>query len=350
MSLVLLMTNNHSIFKDEMAEMHKFTFAFLALILLLTGCSDPVKDQINAQIPITEKQLTALGQALSNNTVTNAKVLTSYADTLATKSPQFAPLINELAKDATTAGPLYKGLQERFNQAKDNSGVFISPQERLEELLNISQAADPRLFSDALSDPINVLADLSKGELPRVNSMSKARSQQTNSAEDFGAGEQLIGNPAYGQWQTQSNGTSFWMWYGLYRMFDDVFDVDRKRRNRVYYSSWGRSRNYSYYNDYGRTRFSSPNQLNRQNQVENRTRKSFQSKGQKFTSAYSKNRTGASGVSSQSKTAQTSANRFRTNTANKSAYAKKSSKSSYSKNASFRNSSSSTSRGTRRGK
>jgi hypothetical protein len=189
---------------------------------------------------------------------------------------------------------------------------------------------------------------MSDGDLPRINSLSKSQSLAANKAQDFGVGEQLIGNPAYGQWQTDSNGMSFWAWYGMYRMLDDVLDIGYSRKRRIYYNDWGRSRNYSYYHDYGRTRYSSPTQLSKQTAIENRTRKNFQNKG--FKSAYGKNRTGASGVSSQSKTAQSSANRFKSSSTNKSAYAKKSTSSKYGKSASLRNSSSSTSRGFRRGK
>ncbi len=349
MSIVLLMTDYHSIFKDEMAEMQKFIPLFLTLIILLSGCGDPVKDQINAQIPKTENQVQLLGRMLSQNDLAKARLLNTYADTLAEKNPRFAPLINELKKDATIEGPMYKSLVSRLNVAATQPNQFPSSQAQFDELMNIYQAADGELFSDALSDPINVLADMSNGELPRVNAMSKAQSLAANGAEDFGVGEQLIGNPSYGQWQTDSNGMSFWAWYGVYRIFDDVLDIGRSKRKRIYYSNWGKSRNYSYYSDYGRTRYSSPSQLRKQTQVETRTKKSFESRGQKFSSAYSKNRTGASGVSSKSKTAQASANRFRTNQ-NKSTYAKSKNKSNYSKGGSFRNSSSSTSRGSRRGK
>ena len=207
-------------------------------------------------------------------------------------------------------------------------------------MLNIFEAADPILFSDALSDPLNVLADMSDGLLPRVNSLSKAQSMQANNAQDFGVGEQLIGNPSYGQWSQGSNGLSFWEWYGMYALMDNIFGS-----RRTYYRDWGRSRNYSYYNDFGRTRYSSPSTLRKQVNLDNRTRKSFESKGQKYTSAYAKNRTGASSISSKSKAAQSSASRFQKTTANKSSYASKSKK-----NASFRNSRTNTSRSTRRGK
>jgi hypothetical protein len=182
---------------------------------------------------------------------------------------------------------------------------------------------------------------MSDGELPRVNSLSKAKSQQSNNAQDFGVGEQLIGNPSYGQWSSGSNGMSFWAWYGMYSMMGDMFG------RRTNYNDWGRSRNYSYYNDYGRTRYSSPNQLKKQTQLDTRASKSFDSKGRKYTSAYSKNRTGSTSLSSQSRTAQTSANKFRSGSRTKSTLG---SKSKYAKNASFRNSRNSTNRGFRRGK
>ena len=38
------------------------------------------------------------------------------------------------------------------------------------------------------------------------------------------AGMAFVGNPRYGQWQT-NGGNSFWMWYGAYRLFGDLFGV-----------------------------------------------------------------------------------------------------------------------------
>jgi len=337
-----------------MAQMHIIRIAVFALITLLVGCGDPVLEQIDAQIPLTEQRVQQLGNMLESGQVRNAKFINDYADRVAEKSPQLTQLVNEFRKDATTQGPLYLALLDRIETVKSQPQMFASTQARFEELLNIYQAADPVLYSDALSDPLNVLADMSDGELPRINAMSKAQSMAANNAQDFGVGEQLIGNPAYGQWQTNSSGMSFWAWYGMYRLLDDVVDIGgykRKRRGQIYYSDWGRYRNYSYYNDYGRTRYSSPTQLKKQTQLDTRTKKSFASRGQTFNSAYSKNRSGASGVSSQSKTAQASASRFSSKTTNKSKYAKSSSNSKFSKNnSSFRNSSSSTSRGFRRGK
>lgn len=328
-----------------MAEMHLLKTPFLLLLITITslslfGCGDPVKAQIEQQLPITEQRVAQLGDALSNGQIRNANLINQYADKVQVNKAHLTPLINEFRKDASIDGPMYKALLDRVSTAKNQPQMFDSSQALYNELLNIYQAADPVLYSDALSDPLNVLADMSDGQLPRINSLSKSQSQRANNAQDFGTGEQLIGNPSYGNWQTGSNGMSFWAWYGMYSMMGDVFG------RRTSYNDWGRSRNYSYYNDYGRTRYSSPGQLKKQNSLDTRTKKSFSRSGQKFTSPYSKNRTGSSSLSSQSKTAQTSANRFRSNAVKKSSYASKSK----SKNSSFRNSNTNTSRGFRRGK
>lgn len=325
-----------------MAEMHPLKILIILLSLLISGCGDPVKEQITQQLPITAQRIELLSQALADGQVRNANLIQQYAERLLKDKPSYQPLIDEFLKDTNTQGPMYRALVERFDTVKNQPQMFANSQARFDELLNIYQAADPVLYSDALSDPLNVLADMSEGTLPRVNSMSKQQSLAANNAQDFGTGEQLIGNPAYGSWTTGSNGMSFWAWYGVYSLMGDLFGS-----RRTYYNDWGRKRNYSYYNDYGRTRYSSPNQLKKQNDLDSRTRKSFQRSGQKFTSAYGKNRTGASSISSQSKSAQTSANRFASKATNKSRYAKSSKTA---KNASFRNSKSTTSRSFRRGK
>ena len=325
--------------KDIMANMQRLSLTFITLLLFLTGCGDPIKEQIEQQLPVTQQRVEQLADALNNGTVRNANLIKIYTAKLQKLKPDLKPLISEFEKEATTNGPMYKALVDRLNTVKNQPQMFKNSQAIFDELLNIYQAADPVLYSDALSDPLNVLADMSDGALPRVNSLSKSQSARANNAQDFGTGEQLIGNPSYGHWQTGSNGMSFWAWYGMYSMFNNFMG------RPVYYNDWGRHRNYSYYNDYGRSRYSSPSQLNKQTKLETRTRKSFASRGQKFTSPYAKNRAGASSLSGQSKSAQKSANRFRANSS-KSKYAS----SSRNKNASFRNSRTSTSRGFRRGK
>ncbi len=300
------------------------------LVLMLTACGDPLQDELDIQSKIAAQQVAELGTALNQDSLRNARLLRDYADRVKAIKPDYASLVDELAKDASAQGPMYQSLKERLDLALNQPARFAKPEERLQELVNIREAADKSLFNDALTDPLNVLADMSDGALPRVNALSKAQSQQANGAEDFGAGSQLVGNPGYGQW-VQRDGMSFWEWYGMYALFSNLFD------NRVSYDRWSRGRDYSYYSDYGRYRYTKPADYQRQQQ---RAQKAFKNDS-RFKSPYASSRTGASRLSLASrqapKTAQ-QAGKFRSS-GNKSRF-----------NSSFRNSQNRTSRGVRRGK
>ncbi len=315
-------------------------FFILLLLLGISACSDPLDAKIENQIQFSQMQIQKLAERLDSGQVRNANLLKQYAAHIKSQKPNMQTIADEMARDATSRGPLYTSLLDRFESAAQQPQLFQSKQERLTELENIYQAASAELFNDALSDPLNVLADLSEGELPRVNAVSRAASIQANQAEDFGAGSQLVGNPAYGQWSTGSNGMSFWEWYGMYSLFSNLGGY-----NRVYYGDWAGRRDYSYYHDYGRYRYSSPNQLRKQYSVEEKAKKTFT--GKKFTSAYAKNRTGATRVSSASRTAQTATKRFQSNYQKKSssAFGSTTKKSSSFGSSSFRSSSNSFSRG-----
>ncbi len=316
--------------------MLKRIFSVVFILLMVSACTskeEQIRKAIAQQAEATNNSLVQLASALDAGRIRNTAILRQYAQQLSQSHPNYAALADQLAKDATTQGPLYSNLMARYKDAKDNPAAFADWQERINELQAVKEGAQLSLFNDALTDPINVLADLSAGALPRVNSMSRESEISANKAQDLGAGSQLIGNPNYGQWQTQSNGTSFWMWYGMYRMLGDVVGGP----SRVYYSDWGRYRGYSYYSDYGRHRYSSPKQRAQQQQLYQKTKKSFAARGKSFTGPYSKKRVGASQLSRSSYTPPKS-----------SSYAKKSS---YSRSGgSVRSSSSRTSRGGRGGK
>ncbi|WP_440903156.1 hypothetical protein ACMZOO_09640 [Catenovulum sp. SX2] len=308
----------------------------------LTACGDPLDAKIDNQIQFVDMQLKKLEQAINKQQIRNANLIKEYAQQVSQAKPQLQSIANELAKDATTQGPLYQSLNSRYQEAAKYADLFASKEERLAELQNLYQAADTTLFNDALSDPLNVLADMSDGLLPRVNAVSRAASLQANQAQDFGDGSQLIGNPAYGQWSTGSNGMSFWEWYGMYALISNLTD------RRVYYNDWAGRRDYSYYNDYGRYRYSSPKQMRTQSTIESRAQKSF--KGGQFKSAYAKPKVGATSISTSSRTAQNAANKFTSAYAKpKSTFSNSSSQSQNKKStfgqSSFRSSSSGFSRG-----
>ena len=307
----------------------------MTMLIFLSACTskeDEIKRILTQQISATEKSMQQLENALNNKQIRNAEILKQYAETVSEKKPELAPLAQQLAKDATTEGMLYKGLEARLIAMNTVPESLFDWEKRADELALISEAAQLTLFNDALSDPINVLADLSDGELTRVNAMSRASEMQINGQDAVKAGSQLVGNPNYGNWVTGGDGLSFWEWYGIYSLIDNLTDNRRYR-----YDSWSSRRGYSYYSDYGHRRYTKPADKTKQTALYNKTKKSFAARGQSFKGPYSKKRIGASSLSRASHTAT-----------KRSSFASRSSYSSNSGN--VRNSSSRTSRGSSRGK
>jgi len=303
----------------------------VCICFLSAACSDERQERLQSNIQSVQYLLDNLGSNLQSNTIRNALILREYAKLLAKEKPHLQPLLQQLSRDADREGPMFQALLQRLKTVKEQPQLLGDIEAQLYETENLLEASDPALFNDALSDPVNVIADMSEGKLARVNAISKQRSLQANAAEDHGSGSQLIGNPNYGQWHTNSSGSSFWQWYGMYAMFSALSP------RPVYYDRWSARRDYSYYSDYGRNRYTSPQQAKKQDNLAKRTKKQFAGKG--FKSPYAKPKTGASSMSGSSRRAQ-KAKSF----AGKSSFSKAKSSSS------FRNSKSTTSRGIRRGK
>lgn len=315
----------------------KIRWIILVGLLLLAGCSsrsDELRELIEQRETQITKALTGLKKQLEPSQLPNATRLAIYSKRLKESHPNLGELIDSLAKNASPNGPMVLGLEDRIKDLKSLPTENVEQlEEKYVETTNLLEALQPNTFNDALSDSVNVLADISGGTIARVNAVDKAVELKANKIEDLGTGSQFVGNPQYGQWTTGSNGTSFWMWYGMYRMFDDLVDG-----RRYSYSRWSRHRPYSYYHDYGRYRYTKPSTYKKQTQLETRTKKSFQRQGKQFRSPYAKKRSGSSQLAKTSKSRPSSGS-FR----KASSYRNKSTSSS-------RRASSRTSRGPRRGK
>ncbi len=48
----------------------------------------------------------------------------------------------------------------------------------------------------------------------------------------------IVGNEKYGRWQSDSGGRSFWVFYGQYRLFSDLFYLGRYPYYRSYYNDY----------------------------------------------------------------------------------------------------------------
>ncbi|MCZ6804685.1 MAG: hypothetical protein O7D86_12335 [Proteobacteria bacterium] len=275
---------------------HSIWILMTWLCLSISGCTSEEElwvQQLTSRVMDAEYTVSQLKNHINKGLVKNAVLLKRYADVAKNDKTELTEIFDALALDATTNGPLYKGLKTRLDEASTLSkaapkkGQFAVASVE-EELLLITEAAKPAIYNMMLTDPINVIADMSDGKLARVEAMSKEASIQASGASDTGAGSQLIGNPSYGRWSTGSGGTSFWAWYGMYSMFGHLYS------RPIYYSSWGSGRHYSYYNDYGRSHYTSPSQFKSQTKVENTAKSKFKKSGKSFTSPYAKTRTGAS--------------------------------------------------------
>ncbi|MGA4605697.1 CHAD domain-containing protein [Pseudoalteromonas maricaloris] len=302
--------------------------SLLCVLSLMLGCEskeERIQQTITHTLQEASTAINTLGTALDKKQVRNANLLTEYGKVLSQQKPQLSEIAKIISQDATSSGTLYQSLLTRYQSLK-SPAPSMNSDDIINQALLLKEAASISLFNDALTDPINVLADMSDGKLARVGAISQQAEQTANG--QTGVGNQLVGNANYGEWQTNSNGTSFWMWYGMYRMLGDIVgDVE--------YGRWSKHRKYSYYSDYGRHRYTSYKSYKRQTELAKRTQQSYQRQGKQFTSPYAKRKSGASGLSRSSNTPSAVT------------------RSSYSRTSSYgsvRNSSSRTSRGVSRGK
>lgn len=275
--------------------------ALLFTVLLLAGCGEEarIQEQLDRAEQKATLSLERLRSALDNGQVRNASILKNYSQFIANNFSEYRDLAVQLGQDAGANGPLFVNLKRRLDDAIKYPEVFSNWQERYLELKSLSEASNVSVFSDALSDPVNVLADMSSGQLPRVNAISKA-AEASLGVDGEAIGQQLVGNPSYGSWRSDSNGRSFWEWYGMYAMFSNFLPS-----RRYHYDSWSSGRGYSYYNDVGRSSFTSPKQQKSQIEVDKRAKFQARRNGRPYTSPYSKKRSGATGLSKYSRSLNT---------------------------------------------
>ena len=266
----------------------------LALGVGLAGCGDGgLHARVGDAVARVERAVARLGDALDGGDLRNAALIRQYADKVDEAKPELRDLARVLAREGTREGTLYSGLVARAEALRDGLPAAGAERERYlpiaEEIESLAAAVAVDEFNRALADPLNVLADLSDGALPRVDAAPAGATRGANNAGDFGAGSQLVGNPNYGQWRTGSSGGSFWVWYGQFALMRDLIGGPR-----IGYGDWAGRRDYSYYHDYGRRNYTSPGARARQAQVESTARRKFATQNRTFRSPYERRRQGAS--------------------------------------------------------
>ena len=225
--------------------------------LLLSACGNRFEDQLRENYKIVQTNLEYLKNQLDTKQLSNALLIEKYANALIRQKPDYSNIANLMKKEATSQGKAYTALSKRLAAVNLSPTNTEQASASLQELQLINSAADVFEFNNSLADVVNTLASLSDGQLPLINvpSSQKASAQQANA---------LIGNPSYGSWRQDNSGRSFWEWYGMYSLFNNVFG------RHTYYDSWSSRPHYSYYNNYGRSRWGSNADINRNHNLSRR--------------------------------------------------------------------------------
>ncbi len=225
-------------------------------LLLLSGCGNryaedtqDLKQKVSASLVMLKKKLDA-GQ------LRNSAIAKTYAKQLSIKKPELKDVATLLAKDATSEGIGYTSMTFRLDKVALTPTTEQAYRTGIAELQSIEAGADPIIFNESLIDIVNTLADLSEGQLARLNIPKDA----TNAAATTPA-SYLVGNENYGQWRQDSSGNSFWAFYGQYALISSLLSPSYGyHRGPIYRDDWySRPRN-SYYNDYGRNTYGSTKQ------------------------------------------------------------------------------------------
>lgn len=264
------------------------TTSLILMSFVLSGCSNDelIKAEKSLRLDIESTQtdarnsIKALDESLAQKRILNANLISKYSDILLKSKPDLAPIIEEIRKEATNQGPTFTGITSRLSandsefkkvvsslansdvtdeQYKNAIGKYqrvIAP-----EYDKIIGASLPNIYNEALGDYVNMLADMSKDQLPRVDGKKSSDFYKETGAANVGPATMLVGNDNYGQWKQDSSGNSFWEFYGQYRLLSDLLQIGVGQP--YYYSRWNSHRPYSHYNDYHANRYGSQSVISR---------------------------------------------------------------------------------------
>ncbi len=249
----------------------RWIWLLLISLLVLSGCSgNRYAEEVQFQHNVLVNQFADLKKKLDGNQLRNAVIARDYADKLSQLKPDMASIADTLRKDATSDGVMYQSLFQRLNSVNLNPEREDEYRIAMSELLKIETGADPIIFNEALIDVVNTLADLSDGQLPRIN-IPKSSSTDTTIP-----GSYLVGNPNYGSWQKDSSGSSFWQFYGQYALLRDLLSPSYGYYGGpIHRGSWYDRERYSYHHDYGRSTYGTA----AENRTWDKTAKDYKSRG-----------------------------------------------------------------------
>lgn len=217
-------------------------------LFVLNGCGgNRYAEEVQASHKTLSNNINNLKFSLAGEELVNAIIARDYADRLARSSPQLANIAQILKKDTTADGAAFQNLLKRSQAVNLNPETEQAYRTATTEVFKLITLSDPIIFNESLIDIVNTLADLSNGSLPRINI------PKTTSATETPPGSYLVGNSNYGNWQQNSSGSSFWVWYGQYALFRDLLG----RGGSIGMGRWYNQPRNSYNHDFGRNSYGS---------------------------------------------------------------------------------------------
>ena len=104
------------------------TYALFIALVFVSGCSNQYAEETKRLKQAVTNKLTALGSRINAGALPNTVLIATYADKLAQAKPDLKPVAEVLRLDATTKGPLYRGLAARLaavSDAPNNKREFL---------------------------------------------------------------------------------------------------------------------------------------------------------------------------------------------------------------------------------
>ncbi|KAA3616011.1 MAG: hypothetical protein DWQ05_09640 [Calditrichaeota bacterium] len=148
------------------------------------------------------------------------------------KYPEYSIILEDMREDGNFFKDYYHRYKTVYGQ-KESSSDSLTFQSEIGDWVEI-----PKKEFDNYANYLGMVV------------ASKSADGKTNN-DKYPPGYQYVGNQRYGQWRTDSNGSSFWSWYGKYAMMSTVFGMFNRP---VYRNDWNsysdyRRRGAPYYGD-----------------------------------------------------------------------------------------------------
>lgn len=212
-------------------------FGYLAFSMIIPAFDDSKAERQRQLVEAINTNLDKGRKALDADVLPYDRLLTNYATDARDMVPEHGATIAKLATMGTSANPKFKEIEaERDLIVKGMAENKINPDIGLERLALLKAASHPGVIEEGLVDEINTISALTKGRLSPVGQSQDKLGQP---------GANLVGNPAYGQWQRQPDGSLLWVWLAQWAVLSTLFQGPS-------YANWYYNRPWSY--DYDRYR------------------------------------------------------------------------------------------------